>query len=132
MQRNFIWGHPDGGRCMHSISWEVMCRDKNHGGLGIKRLAEMNDAFIMKLGWKVKTNPENLCCQVLIGKYGRGKDLKREIEVKESDFIIWKEYSWLNYGMLLGIINGDLWVMVGTLGFGWIIEVFMTFPLLIS
>lgn len=90
LQRNFIWGHPKGGRRLHTIRWDVMCRDKNCEGLGIKRLAKMNDAFIMKIGWKIKTNLDNICSQVLIGKYGRGKDLRREISVKDGDSCLWK------------------------------------------
>lgn len=50
VQRILIWGHPDGGRCLHTISWEVMCRSKKCGGLGIKRLVEMNYIFLMKIG----------------------------------------------------------------------------------
>lgn len=50
LHRNFIWGHPEGGRRLHTISWEVMRRSKKSGRLGIKRLAEMNDAFLIKIG----------------------------------------------------------------------------------
>lgn len=93
LQRNFIWGHPEGGRRMHTLSWEVLCKNKECGGLGIKRLNEMNDAFLMKVGWRIIDKPDNLCSRVLTSKYGRGKDLRREISSKESDSILWKELS---------------------------------------
>lgn len=91
IQRDFIWGHPEGGIKMHSVSCDMMCKSKGEGGLGIKKLTNMNDAFFMKLGWKFKVNLDNICSQVLIGKYGRGKDLRREISVSSGDLCIWKE-----------------------------------------
>lgn len=39
LQKNFIWGHPNGGRRLHTINWDVMmCKDKVCGSIGIKRL----------------------------------------------------------------------------------------------
>lgn len=41
----------------------------------------MNDAFIIKIGWKLKVDLDNIYSQVLIRKYGWGKDLRRDISV---------------------------------------------------
>ncbi|KAF7812710.1 RNA-directed DNA polymerase [Senna tora] len=71
LQRNFVWGHLDNVRKPHPISWKTVCSPKESGGLGIKRLTLMNNAFIMKMGWKLKTEDNNLCVKVLRGKYGR-------------------------------------------------------------
>lgn len=57
-------------RKAHSVSWNMIFQDKKNGGLGIKKLSEMNHAFLMKVGWKLKSNPDNIYNQVLIGKYG--------------------------------------------------------------
>ncbi|KAF7826277.1 ribonuclease H [Senna tora] len=73
-RNNFIWGH----------------HDEAAGGLGIKRLAAMNDAFLMKLGWKLKVEPTNLCCQVLRGKYGRGWEWMRESQAHNYDSEMWR------------------------------------------
>ena len=78
---------------MHTMSWEVICKDKICGGLGIKKLNVMNDAFLMKVGWKIIEKPDNLCSKVLISKYGRGKDLRREICARDGDSILWKELT---------------------------------------
>lgn len=32
LQRNFIWGHVDGLRKAHTISWDTICKDKRIGG----------------------------------------------------------------------------------------------------
>lgn len=75
------------------MNWDVMCRNKRNGGLGIKRLIHMNDAFIMKIGWKIKVNPDNICSQVRMGKYDRGNDLRREISVSNGDSCLLKEIA---------------------------------------
>lgn len=69
----------------------------------------MNDAFLMKIGWKIIDNLDNLCSQVLIGKYWRGKDLRREISVKESDSILWKDLArlWNDMGNCFRWCVGD-------------------------
>ncbi|KAF7842964.1 ribonuclease H [Senna tora] len=45
----------------------------------------------MKMGWKIKNQADNLCCQVLKGKYGRGYDWRRSICAMNLDSILWKE-----------------------------------------
>ncbi|KAF7815494.1 ribonuclease H [Senna tora] len=44
LQRNFVWGHPDNERKPHHVGWKTVCSPKSYGGLGIKRLAVMNNA----------------------------------------------------------------------------------------
>lgn len=51
----------------------------------------MNDAFLMKVGWKFIVEPHSLCSQVLRGKYSRNRNLRRDIVVKEGDSLLWKE-----------------------------------------
>ena len=50
----------------------IITKGKEHGGLGIKKMQEMNLAFMSKLGWKVLTNKESLWAKTLICKYVRG------------------------------------------------------------
>lgn len=106
LQHDFVWGHVNGGRKFLAMRWDVVCRNKKCGGLGLKKLQAMNDAFIMKLGWKVKTELDNLCSKVLVGKYGRGMDLRREVFVKNSDSIIWKEIG----GLWGALLEGQRWI----------------------
>jgi hypothetical protein len=54
LQRNFIWGDTDDVRKYHAVGWEVVTTPKCYGGLGLRRLDEMNKACILKLGWKLK------------------------------------------------------------------------------
>ena len=47
---------------------------KNYGGLGFKKLAEMNHALLMKLSWEVVSNSEKLWVKVVCSKYGLDPD----------------------------------------------------------
>ncbi|KAJ1433552.1 hypothetical protein SESBI_06090 [Sesbania bispinosa] len=51
--RNFIWGSSAEKRKMHLISWHKICQPKNLGGLGFKPLKLVNEAYMVKLGWKL-------------------------------------------------------------------------------
>lgn len=108
IQRDFIWGHVNGHRKVHSINWDTICKDKPYEGLGIKKLSCMNDAFLMKIGWKVIVEPNNLCSQVLRGKYVRNMDLRRGIVVKDDDSLLWKEI-----GKLWNAIRANMRWVVG-------------------
>lgn len=48
-----------------------MCQPNEIGGVGIKSLKQMNEAFLLKLLWRLTTDPTNLWAQVLTQKYGR-------------------------------------------------------------
>ncbi|KAL8494369.1 hypothetical protein ACS0TY_025254 [Phlomoides rotata] len=56
--RNFIWtGNIDkSGLCR--VSWVKACASKEEGGLGIRFIKLMNEAFLHKLAWTVLTDNE--------------------------------------------------------------------------
>ncbi|KAF7807224.1 ribonuclease H [Senna tora] len=91
MQRNFIWGHDHEHRKAHPIGWSTLCKPKGCGGLGFRRMELMNSAFLMKLGWKFMTEKDNLCCQVMVAKYGRNCNLTQGAISKTHDSVLWKE-----------------------------------------
>jgi hypothetical protein len=58
---------------------------KELGGVAIRDMGKMNLACIMKLGWAIKMQEENLLCQVLRGKYARGNSNLDTLVVRNSD-----------------------------------------------
>ncbi|KAJ9538957.1 hypothetical protein OSB04_031690 [Centaurea solstitialis] len=54
--RDFLWtqGDPSRGRC--KVAWTLVCRPRNCGGLGFRRLAVWNRALIAKNLWAVLSN----------------------------------------------------------------------------
>ncbi|KAJ8767189.1 hypothetical protein K2173_013586 [Erythroxylum novogranatense] len=67
--RNFLWGHQSGTRKLHLISWDTITQPLASGGLGVRRLRELNEAFLAKLCWGLLSDREALWSQVLIHKY---------------------------------------------------------------
>lgn len=51
LQRNFILGDSRDHRKFHAVNWNVVTKPKCEGGLGIRNLITMNEAYLMKITW---------------------------------------------------------------------------------
>jgi hypothetical protein len=69
LQRNFIWGDKEGAKKYHAVSWEMVTKPKDCGGLGLRRLDVMNQACILKLSWKLASGAKDWWCYIFRGKY---------------------------------------------------------------
>lgn len=47
-------------RALLLISSDKICRPKCEGSLGIRKVQDVNAAFLAKLGWKIFKDPNNL------------------------------------------------------------------------
>ncbi|PNY00646.1 hypothetical protein L195_g023931 [Trifolium pratense] len=79
----------------HAIGWEMVTKPKDCGGLGLRRLEVMNQAWILKLSRKLASSAKDWWCEVLRSKYDCGA-LKGEIAVKNSASSLWKVMVKLN------------------------------------
>lgn len=68
MIRLFLWGTREGKRKMHLVSFEGVCLPKDFGGLGIKRVREINLSLLCKWFWRLKE--DGLWVRLLKEKYG--------------------------------------------------------------
>jgi hypothetical protein len=93
IQRGFLWGDTEQTRKPHLINWDICCLPKVDGGLGIKSLHQMNEAFLMKILWNMINHPDDLWCKVLYNKYGRNTDLRASIISQPYDSPLWKALS---------------------------------------
>ncbi|KAL4310177.1 hypothetical protein GQ457_01G054770 [Hibiscus cannabinus] len=66
---SFIWGS-NSGRSIHWIKWDVLCRPKDFGGLGLYDLKVKNRALLNKWLWRYGNEPNNLWRRVIDAKYG--------------------------------------------------------------
>ena len=57
---NFVWGSLPEERKPHLLSWDIVCRPKEQGELGLRKAKEMNEAFLMKLVWNILSHPDEL------------------------------------------------------------------------
>ncbi|RVW81043.1 putative ribonuclease H protein [Vitis vinifera] len=71
LQRDFLWGGCNGEKKVHLVNWEVVCVDKEKGGLGLRKLARLNKALLGKWIWRFACAKEDLWKKVLEAKYGQ-------------------------------------------------------------
>lgn len=79
IQRNFIWGHNEDERRMHTINRKEITKPKMIGELGLRNLKDMNVVCVTKLNWKIKTEEESLWCKVMCGKCDRKSTNDNEV-----------------------------------------------------
>lgn len=58
--RHFLWGGNKDHNRIHLVNWATMCKDKLVGGLGLKPSLLVNQAYFIKLGWRMISNPDSL------------------------------------------------------------------------
>ena len=64
------WGFPSNKKRNLSLKpWDSLCIPKPLGGLGLRKMREVNLALISKLGWKLLTNLDSLWVSQMHCKY---------------------------------------------------------------
>ncbi|KAL9683559.1 hypothetical protein QQ045_015381 [Rhodiola kirilowii] len=66
---NFWWSSKDKGRSVHWINKSTLFREKSQGGLDLRDLECVNDAFILKQGWRMISKPDALMSRVFKARY---------------------------------------------------------------
>ena len=60
LQRDFLWGGGNRERKVHLVKWEIVCGDKERGGLGLRKLGLLDRALLGKWIWRFACERENL------------------------------------------------------------------------
>ncbi|CAL2272822.1 unnamed protein product [Prunus armeniaca] len=63
LNRNFLWGRSTDQAKVHLVNWDIVCKPKSAGGLGIKNYAWMNQALLAKTGWRLLQREQDLQLQ---------------------------------------------------------------------
>ena len=113
VQRDFLWGGGNMERKVHLVKWEVVCTDKDKGGLGLRKLALLNKALLGKWIWRYAGEKNILWRQVIKVKYGQeGLDWRPK---KGNGAIgvgvwkeIWKESDWCWDNMSFRVGKGNM------------------------
>jgi hypothetical protein len=81
-----------------------VCNRKEHGGLGVRRLREFNEALLGKWCWRMLVDREGLWYRVLVARYGE-EDGRLE-DGGRSGSLWWKEVVKIRDGTVGG---GEGW-----------------------
>ncbi|CAA0818301.1 Unknown protein [Striga hermonthica] len=119
--RRFVWGGSGGARKLSLVKWDEVCRARRDGGLGLKRQRLMNDALLMKLGWKFLTDHNALWIQVWKAKYGANPFSINHGRCSAVFQAVKKVWSHVVSGARWAVCNGratrfwtDRWLLSGT------------------
>ncbi|RVW51760.1 hypothetical protein CK203_066720 [Vitis vinifera] len=85
LQRDFLWGGANGGNKVHLVRWEVVCADKEKGGLVLEakygkeelgwRTRKANGAFGVGV-WKEILKESTWCWENMGFKVGKGNRIR--------------------------------------------------------
>jgi hypothetical protein len=108
IQRVFLWA----GLSKHSktcwVKWDMICRPKKEGGLGVRDLRLVNISLLAKWRWKLLTRDNDVWKDVVVARYGLdvlGKKNLGEIDVTRLGSTWWKDICTLDKDSLW-FING--------------------------
>ena len=104
IMRNFWWGQKEQETKVAWVSWRRMCKSKNSGGMGFRKLQASNLAMLAKQAWRILTNLNSLVARVLKAKYFPiGDVLNAKLGASPS-------YSWRSIHSSLRVIKeGTRW-----------------------
>ncbi|CAN1797820.1 Putative ribonuclease H protein At1g65750 [Linum perenne] len=70
-----------------------MWRPKSQGGLSLRSAKELNEAYLLKLGWQILKSPEKLWVRTLTNKYLKEVDDELTIRRKNWGSALWREVA---------------------------------------
>jgi hypothetical protein len=71
-------------------AWDSICTPKALGGLGVRKMREVNLALITKLSWKLLNNSNSLWVSQLQGKYLNSNSFLSPHSLSSSSSWLWK------------------------------------------
>lgn len=108
-RRTFFWQGGGLKRKYHLVKWEIICKSKKKGGLGITDIRKMNISLLCKWWWKLH-NESSLWQDLVKAKYLKN-DLISTLKPKFNDSPIWKDLLKVRHIYLRGrkliVGNGD-------------------------
>ncbi|KAF4395935.1 hypothetical protein F8388_013104 [Cannabis sativa] len=107
--RDFLWGDTSSKKTIHTISWNSLYHPKLRGGLGFRKVETINQAFLLKWGWKALTDNQSFWGRIVQAKYLKHRQFL-DIESVSGDSGLWKAIvkarSLLSEGLCRKIGNG--------------------------
>ncbi|KAF4400839.1 hypothetical protein G4B88_004382 [Cannabis sativa] len=87
--RDFWWEDTNKKRTIRTISWNSLCHPKLRGCLVFRKVETINQAFLMKFGWKALMDNQSIWGRIVQEKYLKHKHFM-DIECLCGDSGLWK------------------------------------------
>ncbi|XP_058746724.1 uncharacterized protein LOC131619669 [Vicia villosa] len=102
-QSKFLWNGGDARRLIHWVSWDIVSKPKEEGGLGVKNVEVMNIALLSKWKWRILMEDEPVWRAILDARYEnvKWKVLIGDISVVEKNDSIWRRDILISNNYLL-------------------------------
>lgn len=78
------------GNGLHLVAWNKVCKPKQHGGLGINKVRNINKALLSKWLWRFGPERDNLWRKVIASKYGVVTNWEAETSSRPYGCSCWK------------------------------------------
>ena len=88
-QSRFFWQSDELKRKYRLAKWDIICRPKDQGGLGIENLEVKNRCLLSKWLYKLSVETDATWAQILRNKYLQSKTLS-QLTVRPTDSPFWK------------------------------------------
>lgn len=67
---SFLWeGKGPGEQGIHPITWKLVCKYKDEGGVGLTLIDAINQALLLKWLWRVDMNESAMLKNIIVYKY---------------------------------------------------------------
>lgn len=89
------------------VKWDLVCKPKEEGGLGVKDLGLFNHVLLVKWAWQLFNEEDALWSRILISKYG---ELSRVIDLFKEGLI--RDKNWSSWWRdLLKVVCCNVWFL---------------------
>ena len=88
-RRKFFWQGGGTREKYHLVRWEIICKNKIKGGLGVKDISKMNISLLCKWWWKLERE-DGIWQEIIEKKYLKGKHISA-VKHKLDDSPIWAD-----------------------------------------
>jgi hypothetical protein len=107
--RKFFWEGNSEKKKYYLVKWDLICKPRQKGGLGIKNFKLFNHCLLCKWWWKLETK-DGLWQRLVKAKYGINKSL-HHIKMINDDSLVWKDLLKVKHlylrGRVMVVGNGN-------------------------
>lgn len=97
----------EGESKVHLVDWETVCKNKEDGGLGIRKSCSMNQALLVKAAWKIYSRNQGNWASILRSKY-----LKNDISTLDFPKVPNASHAWRRIRVSVSLAKSEVrWVV---------------------